>query len=243
MLSNNAQIAIDNDCWRRHQSELHADLLALWQLNGLLTVAEDDVEGAACGRREGGSEAVGAESPVDIDGHVAAGAESLDATLVPGLRTGGEQGDGATLALQQHLVHTREATQVAVNLIRRVCIPKVIERARTQQVLQEGVGAVAVTQVRPEVELPTHTPAGGEVAAMVEHHTGSLSQFGGSLDRDVVTGEEAEEMVGMAVVVLGIVDVTRPLHQLTISADAVRLYLVSHLQPLLTVGAVYAQYA
>ena len=76
--------------WRRHQSELHADILALWQLNGLLTVAEDDVEGAACGRREGGSEAVGAESPVDIDGHVAAGAESLDATLVPGLRTGGE---------------------------------------------------------------------------------------------------------------------------------------------------------
>lgn len=46
--------------WRHHQSELHADLLALWQLNGLLTVAEDDVESAACGRREGGSEAVGA---------------------------------------------------------------------------------------------------------------------------------------------------------------------------------------
>lgn len=92
MLSNNAQIAIDNDCWRRHQSELHADLLALWQLKGLLTVAEDDVEGAACGRAEGGSEAVGAESPVDIDGHVAAGAESLDATLVPGLRTGGGAG-------------------------------------------------------------------------------------------------------------------------------------------------------
>lgn len=153
----------------------------MWQLNGLLTVAEDDVEGAACGRREGGSEAVGAESPVDIDGHVAAGAKSLDATLVPGLRTGGEQGDGATLALQQHLVHTRETTQVAVNLIRRVRIPKVVERARTQQVLQEGVGAVAVTQVRPKVELPTHTPAGGEVAAMVEHHTGSLSQFGVAL--------------------------------------------------------------
>ena len=58
-----------------------------------------------------------------------------------------------------------------------------------------------------------------------------------------MTGEETEEMVGVAVVVLGIVDVTRPLHQLTISADAVRLYLVSYLQPLLTVGAVYAQYA
>jgi len=49
---------------------------------------------------------------------------------------------------------------------------------RLEQVAQDQIGVVAVVETRPQVDFPSHAPAGGRVAAMDERLAGGLEQTG-----------------------------------------------------------------
>ena len=83
------------------------------------------------------------------------------------------------MALQEHLGNACADTEVAVDLEGRVGIVEVIVHASgilvgavrgavLQGILQDDVGMVAIVSASPEVDLPTHAPSRGGVAAQFQ---------------------------------------------------------------------------
>src|SRR6478735_7907126 len=81
------------------------------------------------------------------------------------------------MTLQQHLRNAGGCTEVPVNLegwmrVKKIWIQPATRRGnalclhRLEQVLQNDKRVVAIEEARPEVDFPTHAPAGGFVAAI-----------------------------------------------------------------------------
>ena len=102
--------------------------------------------------------------PGAFHGLIAVGAEAFSMAVFPHGGEGGQQLDGAVVALQQHLGDSRRAAEVAVDLERRMGAEKVRVGAcpvaaigldgGLQQVLQQPVGMVAIAETGPEADLP-----------------------------------------------------------------------------------------
>ena len=91
---------------------------------------------------------------------------------------------------------------------------------------------VAVEQPCPLVEFPSHAPSCSPVTPVLKHYTGGLGQLGRGERTDGVAGMQTEEMIHMAVVVVGVVDVSAPLHQLAVASYGVRCQMIQHILPL-----------
>ena len=125
------------------------------------------------------------EYPPEISPRTQAG----DPAGGPGFGQRRQQLDFAGVGLQQHLADAGGVAEVAVDLERRVGVEEVCVHAAAvpvvharvadepQQVADEFVGAVAVVQARPEVDLPGGAPAGAHVAARVERDPRRLGQL------------------------------------------------------------------
>ena len=146
------------------------------------------------------------------------------------------------MALHQHLGHAGSAAQVAVDLEGWVHVPKIVSGAVFKQVAIEQIGVVSIVQSCPLVEFPTHAPAGGAIAAMSENHARGLGKFGCGERRDGRAGMKSKEVVDMAVVVVGVVDVAAPLEQLSVAAYLIGDNAVQHALPAGGFNAVYAQH-
>ena len=147
------------------------------------------------------------------------------------------------VALHEHLCYAGCSAEVAVNLERSVRVPKVVERAVLQQVAVERVGMIAVVQARPLVKFPAHRPSCSAVAAMLEHYARSLSQFGRRNGRHGVARMQTKEMIHVAMLVLRVVDVGRPLHELSVATYLVRSEMLQSVLPLAAFLCALAQHA
>ena len=105
---------------------------------------EDEVGGAGRGGGEvegvgavgdgGGEAGVGVDlgagqaavGEVDVDGEVASGAESADASGGPRCGEGGEEVDASGMALEEHFGYAGRASEVAVDLEWGVLVPEVV---------------------------------------------------------------------------------------------------------------------
>lgn len=135
------------------------------------------------------------------------------------------------MALEQHFCHTCRAAEVSVDLERRMAVPKVVERSVFQEVAIKHVSVITVVQACPLIELPSHAPSRCTVATMFQYDASGLCQFRCRDRRDGSARMQTIEVVDMAVVVVGVVDVTTPLHQLSVAANLIRCQAVEHLLP------------
>ena len=176
--------------------------------------------------------------PDEIDRVAAARPQTCHAPFRPRRRQGWQksQNDLAVrcpfVALQQHLGNCRRAAKVAVDLERRMRIEEVRIRAalvraaqgrkcRGKLVLKNRVGVVAIVKTRPPRHAPRHAPARGDVAAMHERLLRGGEERG-RLRRDLRRRIEGVEVGDVAVLVLRVVQVFRPLLKLTPTANLQR---------------------
>ena len=136
---------------------------------------------------------------------------------------------GAVVALQEHLCNACCATEVAVDLERRMGVEEVRIGAAVGILLYAAVvgqqvehvgddlqGVVAIEHTRPEVYLPAQAPARGHIATLGERGGSCGKEFGMGVGRDLIGGVKAVEMRDVAVVVLGVVGIDEPLLQLSV---------------------------
>ena len=100
---------------------------------------------------------------------------------------------------------------------------------------------IAIVQTSPLVQLPTHRPSRGTITTMLQYHLGSLRQHRGGDRRNGATRMQTEEMVHMAMLILRIIYILRPLHQLTIAANLIRSNVLQGIFPLLAILGILAQ--
>lgn len=163
-----------------------------------------------------------ARSPLTRPDDHAAGSDG--SSSISGTRSV-EPSVGERVRLEEHLRNGRRASQVAVDLKRRMRIEQVgIRPLRTEERAQDLVRAVTVLQARPQVETPSDGPAGGEVAALLEPPAHRAGQLRRSAQRDLAGRIEAIQMRDVTVLLIGCrrIPVFEPLLQLTLRADAVR---------------------
>ena len=168
--------------------------------------------------------------PLHVDDEAATGHESRDATfLLPIVGKSGEQLDDRILALHQHLGNACRATEIAIDLERRMSVEEVGVGAaaqlgfvrhiafvrQTQLVLDELVGMVAIEETSPQTDTPAHCPTCRDVATMFEADLCRLGEVGRIACRNAIAGEKAVEMTHMTMVVGGIVPILDPFLQLS----------------------------
>ena len=78
---------------------------------------------------------------------------------------------------------------------------------------------------------------------MLEHHLCSLSQFGCGDGRNGMAWVESEEMIDVAMLVLRVVDVLRPFHQLSVTSNLIRSQMLQRVLPLAALLGVLAECA
>ena len=100
---------------------------------------------------------------------------------------------------------------------------------------------VAIMQTSPLVQLPTHRPTGCTIATMLQYHLGCLRQHRSSDRRNGTARMQTKEMVHMAMLILRIIDILRPLHQLSVTANLIRSNVLQGIFPLLAVLGILAQ--
>src|SRR4051812_36654605 len=97
--------------------------------------------------------------PVQIDGNPAARPQTGDGAFAPSDGQRREQLNLAALRLEQHLRNARGATEVAVNLKRRMSVEKIgVSALGSKQKLQYSVGVFSVVQPRPKIKTPPDGP-------------------------------------------------------------------------------------
>ena len=100
---------------------------------------------------------------------------------------------------------------------------------------------VSVVEACPLVEFPSHGPSCSPVAPVFEHHARGLGKVGGGEGRDAAAGMQAEEVVHMAVMVVGVVDVAAPFLELAITSCFVGRECQEVAVPCGDVGSIYAE--
>ena len=129
------------------------------------------------------------------------------------------------MALEEHLHDAVGAAEVAVDLEGRVGVEEIRIRALGgEEEGEELVGAFAVEEAGPAVDLPAEAPAGGGVAANFQGAAGGGGELGGEQRGDLGGGVEGVEVGDVAVVALGglHVPVLKPFLELAGFADLVR---------------------
>ena len=149
--------------------------------------------------------------------------------------------DKAHVTLHQHLGDTRCTAKVTIYLEWGVRIPEIVQCTILQQIAIKLVGMVAIVQTSPLVQLPTHRPSRGTIATMLQYHLGSLRQHRSGDRRNGAARMQTEEMVHMAMLILRIIYILRPLHQLTIAANLIRSNVLQGIFPLLAILGILAQ--
>ena len=148
----------------------------------------------------------------------------MDVAVGPSRGEGGEQLQRSGVALEKEFGHAGCSSEVAVDLERGMYVPEIVGCAFFEQVLEQGVGMVAVVQACPVVEFPAHAPSGCLVAALAQSGLAGFGKFRIVEGVDGRSGMEAEEMVGMAMVVVRVVDILIPFLQLAVLSDFIRAY-------------------
>ena len=100
---------------------------------------------------------------------------------------------------------------------------------------------VAIVQTSPLVQLPTHRPAGCTITAMLQYHLGSLRQHRSGDRRNGAARMQTKEMVHMAMLILRIIYILRPLHQLSVTANLIRSNVLQGIFPQLAILGILAQ--
>ena len=120
------------------------------------------------------------------------------------------------------------APEITIDLKRRMRIkqigigpslfPLLIQRSRTQLVLNKLVGPIPILQTRPKVHLPAHRPPGTLIASMLQACTCSSKKFRSAIGGYLVARMQAIQMRYMPMPVLRIIPVVHPLLQLAKTA-------------------------
>ena len=211
-----------------------------------------DHRAPALGRAEGGTVEHTA-LPFEVHLEPAAGAQAAHRAIRPGRGKRRQQVDHvaairlAQLALQQHFRDARSGTEVAVDLERRMGVEQVGVNAaapagRHQEPLENLVGAVAISEARPEVDLPCLAPAGAAVAAGIERNARRLRQLRRAQRGDLAAGMHGEEVRHVAVAVSRVIDVLHPFLELSPFADLRAEQFVSHGGDFRAVGGIDAEF-
>ena len=179
--------------------------------------------------------------PADVDDESAAGAQSLYATFSPSIGQCRQQMQAFGVALQEHFCNARCSAEVAVNLEWGMGVPQVVACAVAEEVPEKEVRMVSVVEACPLVEFPSHGPSCSPVAPVFEHHARGLGKVGGGEGRDAASGMQAEEVVHMAVMVVGVVDVAAPFLELAVTSCFVGRECQEVAVPCGDVGSIYAE--
>ena len=122
-------------------------------------------------------------APGEIDLEAATRFQTLHRAVTPGIWQRRQQEEEAVVTLKEHLGNACRTAEVAVDLERRMGVEEVRISAapllhgtedeksvggERQLVLNEFVSVVAVEQTCPRTDLPTHAPAGRDIAASLE---------------------------------------------------------------------------
>ena len=91
------------------------------------------------------------------------------------------------------------------------------------QVVGDLVGVIAVAHAGPEVDFPTHRPAGRLIAAQLESAGRGPEEFGRNLGRDLAARVQRVEVREVAVVGFGLGVILPPFLQLTAGATEYRV--------------------
>ncbi len=138
-------------------------------------------------------------APGGTHGDIVPGLDAVERAVSPGSRDGGKHADQAGIVGHEHLVDAGGGAEVAVDLEGRVRIPEVGVGGVGDDVAHHLVGAITVEQLGPEVDLPSHRPAGTAVAAVFQRFAGGLSQIRGGVDGDVSARPQRVQVRDVAV--------------------------------------------
>ncbi len=163
-----------------------------------------------------------------------------------------QQVDLAVLALQQHLCDAGCHAKIAVDLEGWVCVEEVGVDAASlhdhvrvlaefQHVPDHSERVIAVLQASPEVDLPSHGPAGAAVAAEFQRTLSRIPQSGRAAPGDLVAGMQRQQMRGMTVLILRVIPVERPFLQLAQPSDLERVELDRRFGKLCSIFSINAQ--
>ena len=110
-------------------------------------------------------------APLNIEHEATACPQAAHASRSPGIRKSREQMYAVGMALENHLGNACRSAKVAVDLERRMRVPKIVARAVAEEVAEEDVGVVAIVEACPLVQLPSHRPSRGSIATVFEYDT------------------------------------------------------------------------
>ena len=148
----------------------------------------------------------------------------------------------AVMALQEHFRHTRRGPEVAVYLERRMRVKHIrispplreipgylIGRKKPQHIADEPEGMITIKHARPKINFPTYTPSCSFIPSLFKRTPRCLKQFRMKERRNLVTRIQAIKVGDMTVLVLRIVDILKPLLQLSMPSDLHGRQAVDHL--------------
>jgi len=163
--------------------------------------------------------------PREIDFEAAPGFEAGDRAAGPDGRERGQELEDASVALHEQFGDAGGVAKVTIDLKWRVRVEQVLVEAAAlhrglrgaheiEKILDDFVGVVAVQHAGPEIDLPTHGPTGGFVAAELEGAGDGAEKFGRGVGGDLVAGVEAVKVGEVAVLGVGLFVVGAPLQEL-----------------------------
>ncbi len=134
------------------------------------------------------------------------------------------------MGLQQHFRDAAGGAEVAVNLEWGMGVEQVGQGAFGCQLLREhGVGVVAIQQARPEINFPSHRPAGTVITTKQQGLFGGIKEFRRAAPGDFVAGMQSPEVRHMAVFLVRVVLVFQPFLQLAVLSDLIWRNSFSHI--------------
>ena len=162
---------------------------------------------------------------------------------------------GSIMTLQEHLSDTGCYSEVAVNLEWRMGIEEIrigsairiflclrIRWQQTKHIADDSESMIAIEHTCPEVRFPTQTPARSLVATMLQSGGSSMEQFRMRERRNLIGWIQSIEMRDMAMLILRIIRIYKPLLQLSVLSYLHRRNLRNQLLHLLTLSLINTQY-